>query len=90
MVTHYEYFNIVNGSEIYVSGSVRLDNGMTVSVAGEFEVDQFTAIGNSCGQGTTVPAIVTCPLTVGSPKFELARRRPVRKILLTRCRLSAP
>ena len=50
-ITHYEPFNIVNDVEIYVSGSVRLDNGMTVSVVVEFEVDQFTANGSAGGQG---------------------------------------
>ena len=50
-ITHYEPFNIVNDSEIHVSGSVRLDNGMTASVVVEFEADQFTANGSSGGQG---------------------------------------
>jgi outer membrane protein OmpU len=49
-VTHYEQFNIIMDTEIHVSGSIRLDNGMTVSVVAEFEADQFTANGAS-GQG---------------------------------------
>ena len=44
-VTHYEQFNMINDSEVHVSGSVRLDNGMTVSVVVEFETDQATANG---------------------------------------------
>ena len=36
---------MLNDAEIHVSGSVRLDNGMTVSVVVEFEADQATANG---------------------------------------------
>ncbi|MFP6735477.1 MAG: porin [Rhodospirillales bacterium] len=40
--THYGAFNILSSSEIHVTGSTRLENGLTVSVVVEFEGDQFT------------------------------------------------
>ncbi len=50
-VTHYEQFNMINDSEVHASGSVRLDNGMTVSVVVEFETDQATANGTGGDSG---------------------------------------
>ena len=40
--THYGALNILSSSEIHVTGSTRLENGLTVSVVVEFEGDQFT------------------------------------------------
>jgi len=50
-VTHYEQFNMINDTEVHVSGSVRLDNGMTVSVVVEFETDQASANGTGGDRG---------------------------------------
>ncbi len=68
-ITHYEPFNIVNDAEIHVSGSVRLDNGMTVSVVVEFEADQFTANGSAGGQGDS--GIDESYISLGGGSYEL-------------------
>ena len=44
--THYGALNILSSSEIHVTGSTRLENGLTVSVVVEFEGDQFTHNGS--------------------------------------------
>jgi outer membrane protein OmpU len=49
--THYDSFNMVNDAEIHVSGSTKLDNGLTVSVVVEFEANQVTANGTGGGNG---------------------------------------
>ena len=43
--THYDSFGLWSNTEVEVKGSVKLDNGITVSVEVEFEGDQVTANG---------------------------------------------
>jgi len=50
--THYDAFNVWTNTEVEVKGSVKLDNGITVSVEVEFEGDQVTTASGSSVDNT--------------------------------------